>query len=236
METLIITLEKCIGCGQCVIVCPTRSIKLNDDKAFIDKNTCVECSTCYRLSICPVNAIKKERLKMPRLVRNLFSDVITPHKLTGVPGRGTEEMKTNDITNRIGFSEIGFSIELGRPGLGTNVGEAEKFTIPLTKIGVTFEKDNPFTALIIDNKGHIREDLKNEIVLSLIVEFKVSYEKIPEVLNLIKRLDKEINTVFSVGIISRVKEDGEIPICDLLTRSGFPVRPNAKINVGLGNR
>ncbi len=231
---MIIKEDRCIGCGQCVIVCPVQAIKLIDDKALIDRDLCVECSTCYRSANCPSSAIRKERLKMPRLVRNPFSDVITTHKLTGVPGRGTEEMKTNDVTRRIGIGEIGFSIEIGRPGIGARLGVAEKFTIPLAKIGVEFEKASPLTALLADDKGHLREDLKNEMVLSAIIEFKVPNEKTTEVLDLIKKLDKKIDTVFSVGVISRVMENGDIPVMNLLAERDFSVRPNAKINVGLG--
>jgi NAD-dependent dihydropyrimidine dehydrogenase PreA subunit len=226
--------DRCIGCGQCVVVCPVQAIKLIDNKAVINKDLCVECSVCLRSANCPSNAIKKEKLRMPRLVRNPFSDVIATHKLTGVPGRGTEEMKTNDVTNRIRQIEIGFSIEIGRPGIGARLGVAEQFTIPLAKIGVEFEQASPLTALLADDKGHLQEDLKNEKVLSAIIEFKVPYDKTIEILDLIKKLDKEIDTVFSVGVISRFVENGEIPVLDLLNEKNFSVRPNAKINVGLG--
>jgi len=76
--------------------------------------------------------------------------------------------------------------------------------------------------------------LKNEKVLSAIIEFKVPYEKTIEILDIIKKLDKELDTVFSVGIISRIADNGEIPVMDLLNEKNFSIRPNAKINVGLG--
>jgi hypothetical protein len=37
-----------------------------------------------------------------------------------------------------------------------------------------------------------------------------------------------------VGVISRFGENGEISVMDLLNEQNFSVRPNAKINVGLG--
>lgn len=234
MTNLKIIEDRCIGCGQCVIVCPVQAIKLVDNKAVIDQDLCVECSVCLRSANCPSNAIKREKLRMPRLVRNPFSDVISTHKLTGIPGRGTEEMKTNDVTNRIRHNEIGFSIEIGRPGKGARLGVVEQFTIPLTAIGVEFEKESPLTALLADDKGHIQDYLKNEKVLSAIIEFKVPYEKTIKILDIIKKLDKELDTIFSVGIISRIADNGEIPVMDLLNEKSFSIRPNAKINVGLG--
>lgn len=234
MRILKIKEDLCIGCGQCVVVCAVQAIKLIDNKAVIDKDLCVECSVCLRSANCPSKAIKREKLRMPRLVRNAFSDVITPHKLTAIPGRGTEEMKTNDVTNRFRPNEIGFSIEIGRPGIGAPLSVAEQFTIPLAEMGVEFEKANPLATLFSDDKGHLSEDVKSEKVLSAIIEFKVPYEKITEVLDLIKKLDGEIDTVFSVGVISRFAENGAIPIIDLLREKNFSVQSNAKINVGLG--
>jgi len=225
--------DKCIGCGNCAVICPVGAIEIVNNKAQIDRDLCVECSVCYRSANCPTRAIRKERLKMPRLVRNPFSDVIATHKLTGVPGRGTEEMKTNDITNRFDFGEIGFSIEIGRPGIGAVLKEAEYFTIPLAELGVEFEKASPLTALM-DEHGHINEEICNERVLSAIIEFKVSSRKTQPIFDLIKKMDKELDTVFSVGVISRVEENGDIPIIDALKENQFEVRPNAKVNVGLG--
>lgn len=226
--------DLCIGCGQCVIICPVQAIKLIDSIAVIDKNLCVECSICKRNADCSVNAIRSRRLKWPRVIRSPFSDVIFTHKLTGIPGRGTEEMKTNDVTNRFGVDEIGFSIEIGRPGVGTHLGNIELFTTKLTSIGVNFEMESPVSALLIDDSGHIKKDIKEERVLSAIIEFKVPLNKAILVLQAIKQIEKNIDTVFTVGVISQVMKNGAIPILDLLTQQGFSVRPNAKINIGLG--
>ena len=226
--------DLCIGCGQCVIVCPIHAIELIDNKAVINQEQCVECAVCYRDAECPVKAIRSKRLKWPRIIRSPFSNVIATHKVTGIPGRGTEEMKTNDVTNRYNRGEIGFSIEIGRPGVGTYLRNIELFTTRLSKIGVEYEKDNPVTAIIIDDKGHIKEDLKNEKVLSAMFEFKVPENKTNDVLNIIRKVEKKIDTTFTVGIISRVMENGDIPIIDLLSKEGFNVRPNVKANLGLG--
>ncbi|TKJ27836.1 MAG: 4Fe-4S ferredoxin [Promethearchaeota archaeon Loki_b31] len=224
----------CIGCGNCVLICPTNAIKMIENKAIINDNLCVECNVCYRNAKCLVKAIRPKRLKWPRLVRNPFSDVVSTHKLTGVPGRGTEEMKTNDITNRFGLGEIGISIEIGRPGVGTCLKNVDLFVKPLTKIGVEYEEASPITALLTEDRTKINEDIKNERVLSAIIEFKIPCGKIDSVIKIIREVEKRIDTVFTVGVISRVLNGKEIPIIDVLAKKGYQINPNAKVNIGLG--
>ena len=231
---MLINEDLCTGCGQCVIICPVQAIMLVKGKAKINKEQCVECSVCYQNANCPVKAIKPEKLKWPRIIRNPFSSVVATHKLTGIPGRGTEEMKTNDITKRFKKGEIGLSIELGRPGVGTLLKDIELFTTRLSLVGVDYEKDSPITAILSDEKGHIDPILKEERVLSAIIEFKIPETKLNAILKIIKEVDKIIETVFSVGIITRVTQENEILLIDLVEREGFSIQPNAKINIGLG--
>jgi NAD-dependent dihydropyrimidine dehydrogenase PreA subunit len=226
--------DRCNGCGQCIVICPTNAITLINNIAVINRDLCVECNVCYRDAKCPVSAIRPERLKWPRIIRSPFSSVVATHKLTGIPGRGTEEMKTNDITGRFKKGEFGFSIELGRPGVGTELGNIELFTIRLAEIGVKFEKDSPVTALLIDDQGHIKEDVKEERVLSAFIEFKTQIEKVPQVLAIIKELENIIDTVFTVGIVSRIEKNDISSIQDLIKLQGFELAPNAKVNIGLG--
>ncbi len=49
--------EECIGCGQCVAVCPFEAIDIIDGKAVINEN-CTICGTC--IEECPTEAIYKE--------------------------------------------------------------------------------------------------------------------------------------------------------------------------------
>ncbi|MFW9949645.1 MAG: DUF362 domain-containing protein, partial [Candidatus Thorarchaeota archaeon] len=228
---MLIRKDLCIGCEQCVVICPVKAIELVEEKAIINREQCVECSVCYRDANCPTKAIKPEKLKWPRIIRNPFSSVVVTHKLTGIPGRGTEEMKTNDITERYKHGEIGFSIELGRPGVGAQLKDIELFTTRLSSIGVSYEKESPITAILIDSEGHIDPTLKQERVLSAIIEFKISKNKLKAILKLIRELDKIIDSVFTVGIISRVDQENEIPVVDLVEKEGFSIRPNAKINI-----
>ena len=48
--------ETCIGCGNCVTVCPHRIFALDGGKAkIVDRNACMECGACA--TNCPVEAI-----------------------------------------------------------------------------------------------------------------------------------------------------------------------------------
>lgn len=48
---------KCIGCGNCIKVCPQNCIQLTTGKAVISQGNCLHCGNCFR--DCPVHAIEK---------------------------------------------------------------------------------------------------------------------------------------------------------------------------------
>src|SRR5262245_20960242 len=111
------------------------------NRAVVNPDECVECYTCYRgmsmeklnptlvrgirrflkafrlrfdpePDVCPTSAITPDELSWPRVVRRAFSDPIVTHESTGVHGRGTEEVKTNDVdrkSTRLNSSHLGIS-------------------------------------------------------------------------------------------------------------------------------
>ncbi|EHL05991.1 4Fe-4S binding domain protein [Desulfitobacterium hafniense DP7] len=217
-----------------------EAISVADKKASINQEMCVECGTCIRPRVvrCPTKAIYEpyEQIKgTPREVRRFFSDPATTHGVTGVPGRGTEEVKTNDVTGRVCRGEIGIAIELGRPCVGTTFAEVEKVTMALAKHHVDYEECNPLTHLMADRiKGTFKEEYKQENVLSAIVEFNGKLEQMAELLETIKETAKELDTVFSLDLICCFEEDGSIPVLTELERIGMKPRANAKVNLGMG--
>ena len=98
----------------------------------------------------PDGRIRAGELTWPRVVRRAFSDPRVPHESTGVEGRGTEEVKTNDISGRVKVGEVGFTIEFGRPGVGVWFRDIQKMCWALAEAGVSFEKKNPITSLMSD--------------------------------------------------------------------------------------
>jgi ferredoxin len=235
----------------------TRRATINDD-------ACVECYACYNgLSqealppgiarsarrifskllmrfepdpdICPTAAFVPNELEWPRIVRRAFSDPRVPHESTGIVGRGTEEVKTNDVSGRIGIGEVGLTIEFGRPGVGARFYQVQEMSRALAKIGVPFEPKNPVTTLMSNvETGDIREDILNEKVMSIILEIKVPVARTEEIIRAVWAVAETLDTIIVLGVGTRCDEDGnETVVAPILERLGYhPQR--AKTNLGLG--
>ena len=235
-------------------------------RATIDRDECVECYTCFNgLSqehlnptvvrtvrkvfaamrirfepepdVCPTAAFEPDELAWPRVVRRAFSDPRVPHESTGVEGRGTEEVKTNDVTGRVGPGDVGFTIELGRPGVGVRFRDIQEVCRALAAAGVAFEKKNPVTSLMSDvPTGTIREDILDEKVLSAIVEIKVPAARAEEIIRLVWDVEKRIDTVVTIGAGVRCDAQGDdTVVAPILERLGYNLE-RAKTNIGLGRR
>jgi len=227
----------CAACEECISYCPVKAIYNREGKVVIDFDECVECGTCKRYASCPVDAIQEspEAMEWPRVLRREYSDPGVPHATTKGFGRGTEESKTNDVTGRVKRGRIGMGMEFGRPGIATRLGELEKMTTALARKGVNFEAANPVTFLLSDpGTGKMRDDVKSERVLSAILEIEFDAARLPEMVSAIETAAETLDTVFSWCLYTRINENGSVPVMDELAKLGVAVRPNAKVNMGLG--
>jgi NAD-dependent dihydropyrimidine dehydrogenase PreA subunit len=234
-------------------------------QAVIVEDECVECGVCYRAGICETQAIHPQALEWPRTLRMEFSDPSAPYvspvfehravsRILGdlkgmdrrqlldrqgeevtISGRGTIEMKMNDVMARFKRGRAGVAAEVGRPGVGTRFRDVQVVTRALASIGVSFEPQNPLTDLMTDvETGALREDILNEKVLSCIVEFDVALEELEGVLAKMQEAADEIDTVFAVDLISVVDEDGSTPVVPVVESLGLKPSIAGKTNVGLG--
>jgi Fe-S-cluster-containing hydrogenase component 2 len=232
--------DKCIVCEACVSCCPGEAIKVDSERehaTYISDELCFECGVCLRSDVCPEDAFVEsgDVAEYPRSVRAFFSDPNTTHKLTLVPGRGTEESKTNDVTGRIKRGEVGICIEMGRPGIGATFQDISLMTSRLKTHRVKFEQCNPLSALMDPDTGSFKEELLSQRVLSTIIEIRLdSVDDLDNVIPVILGASHEIDTVFSLGCSCRFDENGELAIMEKLTQLGIVCAPNAKINLGLG--
>lgn len=236
----------------------------NINRATINRDECVECGTCFRgmsqeklnptlvrtvrkiakifrfrfdpePDVCPTSAFVMEELEWPRIARQVFSDPLVEHTSTGIKGRGTEEVKTNDVAHRVDVGEVGFVIEFGRPGTGVRFHEIQSMTRALAGIGVRFEPKNPITHLMTDQAtGDLNADLLNEKILSAIVEIKTRLEEVEQVLSTVDKVSNQIDTVVAVGVSTRCDDEGEDKLlAPLLEELGYRFE-RAKTNMGLG--
>jgi NAD-dependent dihydropyrimidine dehydrogenase PreA subunit len=227
--------EKCQKCAECLAYCPMGAIGVRKKKITIDRDSCVECGVCLRSEVCREGAFMREELPWPRILRAEFSDPTIPHKKTDIGGRGTAEMKTNDVSGRIKRGEVGVAIELGRPGVGTRFTDVEKFTREVARLNIPLEEANPVSALVQDReKGTFSPEILGEKVLSAIVEFKVPFGRVEEIVELLRQVAARLDTVASISLIGRSDREGRIPLEQLLVQKGVRFYPNGKVNIGLG--
>ena len=235
------------------------------NRATVNLDECVECFTCHRgmskehlnptlvrtirgflrllrvrfepePDVCPTDALAPQDITWPRIVRRAFSDPLVPHESTGVHGRGTEEVKTNDVTGRVSQGEAGFTIEFGRPGVGVWFRDIEKMTRALATLPIAFEKKNPVFSLMSDPAtGTIREDILNEKVLSAILELKTPLEHVPQILQVVEEVAPTLETIVSIGVSTRCDAQGGNLLESLLKSEGYVVY-RGKTNLGLGRR
>ena len=237
---MIIYKTACVGCGKCQPFCPVGAIYFEDMKSVVDQETCYECGNCLRVDVCPVDAVAESPhvYEYPRALRKYFSDPNATHAVTGIQGRGTEESKTNDVTNRCGPGEVGIAIETGRPTLGMGLHDIQKITRALAKDGITeIEANNPIHSMIENPEtGDLKPELLNERVLSAIIEIMVKRDRLGPVLKTIKEVAKEVDSVFTLDVFTLLEPGLTIPqeVIDTIESEGFSWRPNAKINMGLG--
>jgi ferredoxin len=226
---------RCIGCGRCVPLCPMGAIHLEFEISSIDPHECAECGTCLRANVCPEDAIRAGKLSWPRVLREAFSNPIAEHESTGVPGRGTEGIKTNDTGGRYGAGFIGVFVELGRPVLGARFADAERVVRKFTAHGFPMVEDNPVAGLIANPKtGALKPEILNEKAISILIEFIVPDTAARELMTILRELSDEVTTVFNASLALRAREGGLSPLSDLFG-PGIQGLPNGKVNLGLAH-
>jgi hypothetical protein len=212
-------------------------IKEGDGAMVIDPEECVECAVCLRNAKCPTSAFEDTELTMPRCVRKAFSDPFGKHENTQYKhtGRGTEEIKTNDVTGVVhSLGQVEVVVEMGRPGVGARFSDVEKITKAVSAFDIVFDPHNPVSEHITDKKnGAVDERVLNEKVLSCIIEFSARIEDLRAILGTVRDVGKGLDTVFSLSVICKVDDSNHTAVEDQIAASFIP-RASSKINVGLG--
>ncbi len=107
--------EKCIGCGDCLPVCPRAALSPEGESVVLNRSLCDNCGTCA--SVCYAEALKKigHPYTVDELVREVIKDkVIYRHSGGGVTISGGEPLLYPDFT-------FDLLKELKKNGIGTGV-------------------------------------------------------------------------------------------------------------------
>jgi Pyruvate/2-oxoacid:ferredoxin oxidoreductase delta subunit len=237
--------DKCIACKRCFPYCPMGRIQTyhRHDKIpgrvyiEIDQDKCTDCGMCVRANICPVKALCQEVEDWPREIRGILSNPLIEFKGSQVPGRGTEEMKTNDVKGSFLPGEVGVGVELGRPGIGAYFRDVEIVAMALMGAGIGYKlaEENPVTHFMADKTtGKLRDDVLGEKATSAIIEGKCKLEMLPRALQALKEAAEKVESVFTVEVITKVTPAGEVPTKAILDELGIWYSINSKNNLGLG--
>jgi len=224
----------CVGCGQCVPLCPVGAISLDQGKSSIDTDECTECGTCNRSMICPADAIRGfGGLEWPRVLREMYSNPLSENHITGVQGRGEEGIKTNDSRNRFRANEIGVFVELGRPVLGARFLDVEKAVMLFKSHGYGLLEGNPVLDLVDNPKtGSLKPEILTEKIISCLLTFVLPTTATQELIDIVQELGEQVESCFNVCVALRAKEDGLSLFDDLFGSKTFRL-PWVKINLGL---
>ena len=235
--------DRCIACKRCFAFCPMGKIqtfKRHDTirgRVYIeiDQDACTDCGMCIRAKICPVNALHQPEESWPREVRSILSNPLIEFKGSNVPGRGTEEMKTTDVKGTFPPGIVGVGIELGRPGTGSYFRDVEKIAMALAPLGYEFADENPVTHFMADRKtGKLLDEVLGEKATSAIIEGVVPIGKLPAVIRALQEVAREVNTVFTIEVITKVTPEGEVPIRPVLDDINVWYSLVSKNNIGIG--
>ena len=114
--------------------------------------------------------------------------------------------------------------------------DVEKVAMAVVAAGLQLEgpETSPLAKVMADPSGKLKEEVLDQYLLSIIIEGKCPEEKFDDVMAALLRAAADIDTVFSLGLVSRVDAEGRAPFLDRLAKFGLPQPYRAKVNVGLG--
>ena len=252
---------KCIQCLNCLPYCPVEAIVESPDSktVSIDADRCTECGLCRQAVACPVDAIVARDLTWPRSLRGKFQSQYAPYRSAPIlgptpePVRYSEEIHifrrhelpsehTNDVNGLLGHGEGLVVVELGRPHLSTTFRDVQSVIQALVPIGLQLRLQYPLhdersslAELATDAaNGILRQEIMAERASWVCLKMVVQEDVVPEVVRSLRQVATEIDTVFALGIVSRVSDDGSTVADRVAGRTGVKPAPHCKTNVGLG--
>lgn len=66
---------KCIGCGKCFEVCPTKAHRVENEKHIIDRNLCVNCGKCAEICYAEALVMCGKEMSVDDVMKQVRQDV-----------------------------------------------------------------------------------------------------------------------------------------------------------------
>lgn len=226
--------QSCSDCAICIPFCPAKAVTQGKSgQVEVQEDLCFECGVCLRSVPCPTKSFIPSDDTYGRRLRAFFSNPYLPHDKTLVPGRGTEEVKTNDVTNRIQDGEVGLCIEFGRPVPGCTFKQISVVAFYLIGKGLQFEQNNPLTYLMDKTTGKFPAEIENERILSAILEVKCREDDFAEIIPGLKNVFDSLDAVIALGLVMCNHQEKNRLVKLYIEKLDCAII-NAKGNFGLG--
>lgn len=177
--------NKCIGCGQCIEVCPFTVLELRDDgKATCTDKACLACMHCA--AICPAQAIRyddKSAIKesTDKMTENISNDL----KILAKQRRSYRRFSKEKIS-REKITEI----------------------LEIANWAPSAKNQHPVNWIVVDNT----EVLDN--IMNVILEFCKQTGRSPELISEYERGNNPVLGINSSVLIGYCMEDALNPACD----------------------
>jgi iron only hydrogenase large subunit-like protein len=103
-HALHINVDKCAGCVHCLGACPTKAIRIKNDKALIIDDLCIDCGECIRF--CPRDAIESQTTSFSDLSVFKYKVAIPATVLYGQFDNATLPSEILFALRRVGFDTV----------------------------------------------------------------------------------------------------------------------------------
>lgn len=100
--------DVCIGCSNCMRVCPTEALRVRNGKAVLYDNRCIDCGECYK--VCPVNAIIIEQDDFNDIFNYKRRVALVPAVLLGQFPTDVSPQEVYNTLIELGFTDV-FEVE-----------------------------------------------------------------------------------------------------------------------------
>ena len=100
--------DVCIGCSNCMRVCPTEALRVRNGKAVLYENRCIDCGECFK--VCPVNAIIIEQDDFTKIFNYKRRVALVPAVLLGQFPNDVSPQEVYNTLIELGFTDV-FEVE-----------------------------------------------------------------------------------------------------------------------------